>query len=144
LRALFVYNAASLVSYLHRCGYQLKSYLTFDSSPLVGWVLAVLVVLAVILSLWHHESISTIVFKFKSSLDIRPSDVFFPVIDTGASSPARENTKTLNALVTSIEHRNCSQNQTKGSSISNCCTSVQLTSLVVVVILASSYFQDHF
>ena len=88
-------------------------------------VLSVLVVIAVVLSLWIHHSLSTDhIFKSwlvppsfgsNSSSYMNLSDVFFPVSDSPTVNPlARENSKMLHALVTCIEHRHCHQNQTKG------------------------------
>ena len=97
------------------------------SGSLLVRALAVLVAIAVILSLWMHDSLSTDrIFNFKSwnagshpSSNISLSDVFFPVTDSPEVSPlARENSKMLHALVTCMEHGNCLQNQTKGSSMS--------------------------
>ncbi len=101
--------------------------LTFHgSSSLVVRALAVLVAIAVVLSLWMHYSLSTDrLFNAQPSFGSNPSsnmsliDVFFPVSDSPEINPlTRENSKMLHALVTCIEHRNCHQNQTKGSSIS--------------------------
>src|SRR6266571_1004127 len=101
------------------------------SHSLLVRVLAFLVAIAVVLSLWMHRSLGTdLISKFKSwhahpsfgshpSSNMSLSDVFFPVSDSPEVNPlARENSKMLHALVTCIEHRNCHQNQTKGSSIS--------------------------
>jgi len=120
------------------------------STSLLVRVLAVLVAIAVVLSLWMHDSLST--FKFKSwqagsppSSNMSLSDVFFPVSDAPeVNLLARENSKMLHALVTCMEHRNCHQNQTKGSSIVylNFC-SLMSHILRIVVILASPNFRDY-
>jgi len=98
------------------------------SSPVLVQALAVLVAIAVVLSLWIHHSLGTDLLNSwrphprpgsHPSSNMNLSDVFFPVSDSPEVNPlARENSKMLHALVTCMEHRNCHQNQTKGSSMS--------------------------
>ena len=89
-------------------------------------MLAVVVAISVLLSLWMHDSLGAdrVSLNFKSlesntSWNMNLSNAFFPVSDSPGVDPlSRENSKALHALVSCMEHRNCHQNQTKGSLMS--------------------------
>jgi len=94
-------------------------------------LLAALLVIGVVLSVWLHDSLHPdFIFKFKSfeslpSSHTTLSNVLFPVFDGPGVKPLiYENSKKLNALVSCLEQGTCAQNQTK------------------VVILGSPNFRD--
>jgi hypothetical protein len=114
-------------------------------------ILGVIVAISVVLTLWMHDSLSVdrVTFSFKSlesqsSWNMSLSDVFFPVSDSPAVDPlVHKNSKALNALVSCMEHRNCHQNQTKGALISTFICVQMLSTIRIVVLLGSPYFQDY-